>query len=65
MKRGNGIISKKDLNEYRSVSRVPVSTDYKGYKIITVPPPSGGGIILIQLLEMIEPFPLELGISFV
>jgi gamma-glutamyltranspeptidase/glutathione hydrolase len=59
MNRGNGIISQKDLNDYKSTSRVPLSTDYKGYKILTVPPPSGGGILLIQLLEMIEPFPLE------
>jgi gamma-glutamyltranspeptidase/glutathione hydrolase len=58
MKRGQGIISERDLAEYRSVSRVPVSTDYRGYKIFTVPPPSGGGIILIQLLEMTEPYPL-------
>ncbi len=62
MKRGNGIISEKDLREYRSESRIPLTTDYRGYKIITVPPPSSGGIILIQLLEMTEPFQLkELG----
>jgi gamma-glutamyltranspeptidase len=44
---------------FPQVSRVPVSTDYKGFKIITVPPPSSGGIILIQLLEMVEPYPLK------
>jgi gamma-glutamyltranspeptidase / glutathione hydrolase len=59
MKRGNGILSGRDLNEYRSVKRVPLISDYRGYKIITVPPPSSGGIILIQLLKMIEPFPLR------
>jgi gamma-glutamyltranspeptidase len=59
MKRANGIVSDQDLNEYRSVSRVPLTTDYKGYKIITVPPPSSGGIILIQLLKMIEPYPVR------
>ena len=59
MKRANGIISEQDLNEYRSVSRVPLTADYKGYKIITVPPPSSGGIILIQLLKMIEPYPVK------
>ena len=42
------------MKEYRSVSRIPLTADYKGYKIITVPPPSSGGIILIQLLRMIE-----------
>jgi gamma-glutamyltranspeptidase/glutathione hydrolase len=59
MQRGNGIISEQDLKEYSSVSRVPLSADYKGFKIITVPPPSAGGIILIQLLEMIEPYPIK------
>jgi len=59
MKKGNGIISERDLNEYKSVLRVPLYSDYKGYKIITVPPPSSGGIILVQLLGMIEPFPLR------
>jgi gamma-glutamyltranspeptidase/glutathione hydrolase len=59
MKRGNGIVSEQDLKEYRSVSRVPLTADYKGYKIITVPPPSSGGIILIQLLTMIDPYPFR------
>jgi gamma-glutamyltranspeptidase/glutathione hydrolase len=59
MKRGNGIITEQDLNDYRSVSREPLTTQYKGYKIITVPPPSGGGIILIQLLEMTEMYPIK------
>ncbi|HPT21284.1 MAG TPA: gamma-glutamyltransferase [Bacteroidales bacterium] len=59
MKRGNGIIGENDLKEYKSVSRVPLSADYKGYKIITAAPPSGGGIILIQLLKMIEPYPVK------
>lgn len=59
MKRGNGIISEQDLKEYKSFSRVPLTTDYKGFKIITAPPPSGGGIILIQLLKMTEPYPVK------
>jgi len=59
MKRGNGIISDQDLSEYRSVSRIPLTADYKGFKIITVPPPSSGGIILIELLKMIEPYPFK------
>ena len=36
-----------------------ITAEYKGYKIITVPPPSSGGIILIQLLKMIEPYPVK------
>jgi gamma-glutamyltranspeptidase / glutathione hydrolase len=58
MKRGNGIITENDLKEYRSVLRKPLTADFKGYKIITVPPPSAGGIILIQLLGMTDPYPV-------
>jgi gamma-glutamyltranspeptidase / glutathione hydrolase len=56
MKRGGGIISKADLESYKSNFRTPLSSYYRGYKIITVPPPSGGGILLLQLLGMIEPY---------
>jgi gamma-glutamyltranspeptidase/glutathione hydrolase len=58
MKRGNGIITEQDLMEYRAVIRTPLTADYKDYKIITVPPPSSGGIILIQLLRMTDPYPI-------
>ena len=59
MKRGNGIITKKDLEEYSSTFREPLTTEYKGFDLTTVPPPSGGGITLIQLLGMVEAFPLR------
>src|ERR1035437_2854507 len=59
MKRGNGIVSEQDLKEYKSISRVPITADYNGYKIITVPPPSSGGVTLIQLLKMIDPYPFR------
>jgi gamma-glutamyltranspeptidase/glutathione hydrolase len=59
MKKGNGIVSEQDLKEYRSVSREALHADYKGYKIITIPPPSSGGIILIQLLKMVDPYPIR------
>ncbi len=59
MNRGNGIITSEDLAGYRSVTRQCLSADYKGYRIITVPPPSSGGIILIQLLKMTESFPVR------
>jgi gamma-glutamyltranspeptidase/glutathione hydrolase len=59
MKRGNGIISEGDLKDYKSTTRTTISTAYKGYKITTVPPPSAGGIILIQLLSMIADYPVS------
>jgi gamma-glutamyltranspeptidase/glutathione hydrolase len=59
MKRGNGIISYSDLFDYRAVIRSSISADYKGYRIITVPPPSGGGLILLQMLAMVEPYNIK------
>ena len=59
MKRGAGIISEQDLKNYRSVSRQALTAEYKGYKVLTVPPPSSGGIILIQLLKMTGAYPLK------
>lgn len=56
MKEGNGIISLKDLKDYESVWRAPIQTQYRGYDIISMPPPSSGGIALSQLLEIIEPY---------
>lgn len=58
MKRGNGQITYKDLAAYSSVFRDPVSGNYRGYRIISASPPSGGGIILLQILGMIEPYNL-------
>jgi gamma-glutamyltranspeptidase / glutathione hydrolase len=59
MNRGNGIVSDQDLKEYRSVWRAPLVRDYRGYKIISVAPPSSGGVILMQLLGMSEKYPLK------
>jgi gamma-glutamyltranspeptidase/glutathione hydrolase len=59
MKRGNGIISKEDLAGYQSVWRKPVIGTYKNYQIISMPPPSSGGIALIQLFNSIAPFPIK------
>ncbi|MBB3054952.1 gamma-glutamyltransferase [Mucilaginibacter gotjawali] len=59
MKRGNGIMTKNDLGNYHSVWREAVTGNYKGYKIITMPPPSSGGVALLQLLHSVEKYPLS------
>ncbi len=59
MKTGNGIISLEDLKNYQSVWRTPVTGEYKDYTIISMPPPSSGGIALISLLHSVEGFPLN------
>lgn len=59
MKSGQGLITHDDLRQYRSKWRVPISTDYKNYKIISMPPPSSGGIALSQLLKIVEKYPIS------
>ena len=59
MKRGNGIITKEDLKQYHSVWRKPVTGKYKDYNVISMPPPSSGGIALISLFQSIEDYPLQ------
>ena len=54
MEENGGIITKEDLQNYEAVWRTPVKADYKEYKIISMPPPSSGGIALIQLLKGVE-----------
>ncbi|MEO7210115.1 MAG: gamma-glutamyltransferase [Chitinophagaceae bacterium] len=59
MKRANGIISLEDLKTYEAKSRDVIQSNYRGYTIIGFPPPSSGGIIVSQMLTMIEPFPMK------
>lgn len=59
MQSGGGLISKDDLRNYHAVWREPIVGNYRDYKVITVPPPSSGGIALLQLLNSVEPFPLK------
>ena len=56
MHRGNGLITHQDLMAYRSVWREPVRGTYRGHDIVSMPPPSSGGALLVQMLNMLEPF---------
>lgn len=58
MARGNGLISLDDLKNYDARWREPVEANYKNYHIVSMPPPSSGGIIILQLMKMMERFPL-------
>lgn len=59
MKRGGGLITAADLKNYKASWREPITGNYKGYKVITMPPPSSGGIALLQLLKSVESYPLS------
>jgi gamma-glutamyltranspeptidase/glutathione hydrolase len=57
---GNGgIISKADLAAYRAKERRPVRGTYRRHEIISMPPPSSGGVALIEMLNILEPFNLK------
>nr|WP_222621656.1 gamma-glutamyltransferase [Pontibacter cellulosilyticus] len=59
MQRGNGIISHQDLENYTAAWRQPITGKYKDYKVISMGPPSSGGVALLQLLTMVEPYNLS------
>ncbi|MBL7810351.1 MAG: gamma-glutamyltransferase [Saprospiraceae bacterium] len=59
MEKKGGLITLDDLKSYKSVWRTPLEFDWKDMHIITMPPPSSGGIILQQLLGMVGEYPLK------
>ena len=59
MKKNNGLITKNDLANYQSVYRDPVVGTYRGSKIVSMGPPSSGGALLIQMLNMLENYDLK------
>jgi gamma-glutamyltranspeptidase / glutathione hydrolase len=59
MQRGKGIISLEDLKNYHSVWRKPLIGQYKGYNVVTMPPVSSGGVALLQLMKLVEKYPLS------
>lgn len=58
MQRGKGIISKADLKNYKAKARTALTFNYKDYSIIGMPPPSSGGIIVLQMMKMIAQKPI-------
>ena len=59
MKRGGGIISLEDLKNYQAKSRTPIVFSYRDYSVISFAPPSSGGILIGQMLKMMEPFNVQ------
>ncbi|WP_231401955.1 gamma-glutamyltransferase [Panacibacter microcysteis] len=58
MQYGKGMISYDDLRNYKAIERPPVEFSYRGYNVISFPPPSSGGLLLAQMLKIIEKFPV-------
>lgn len=59
MKRNNGLMTLEDLRGYVAKERVPLRGNYRGHEIISMPPPSSGGAVLIQMLNILEGFELS------
>jgi gamma-glutamyltranspeptidase/glutathione hydrolase len=59
MKRHKGLITLADMKAYVPKERVPLETTYRGYKVISMPPPSSGGAVLIEMLNILEGFDLR------
>lgn len=59
MAANDGLITQEDLASYVAVERTPVTGQFRGYDIVSAPPPSSGGIHVIQMLNILEPYPLE------
>lgn len=59
---GKGIITQADLDQYRTRELKPVECDYRGYGVVSAPPPSSGGVVICEILNILEGYPLkELG----
>ncbi|UCG85820.1 MAG: gamma-glutamyltransferase [Gemmatimonadota bacterium] len=58
MQRGGGLITEEDLAIYRARERTPITGSYRGYDVISMPPPSSGGTILVEMLNILEGFDL-------
>lgn len=59
MKRGGGLITEKDLAAYEAKERAPVIGKYRGYDIISMPPPSSGGVSMVEMLNILEGYDLR------
>ncbi len=59
MARGGGLVDEASLAAYRAVVREPVRGTYRGYELITMPPPSSGGVHVVQMLNILEQFPVR------
>ena len=59
---GKGIITQADLDKYKTRELAPIECDYRGYHVVSAPPPSSGGVVICQILNILEGYPMkELG----
>lgn len=59
MATNGGLITLEDLRKYRAIERKPIKSSYRDYEIVSMPPPSSGGIIISEMLNILEHYDLE------
>ncbi|NWC94853.1 MULTISPECIES: gamma-glutamyltransferase [unclassified Pseudomonas] len=59
---GKGLITQADLDKYKTRELAPVECDYRGYHVVSAPPPSSGGVVICEIMNILEGYPMaELG----
>jgi len=56
---GHGLITQADLDQYRTREIPPVECDDRGYGIVSAPPPSSGGVVICEILNLLEGYPMK------
>ncbi len=56
---GKGLIKQADLDQYKTRELAPIECDYRGYHVVSAPPPSSGGVIICEMLNVLEGYPLK------
>ena len=56
---GKGILTQADLDQYQTREFAPIECDYRGFRIVSAPPPSSGGVIICEILNVLEGYPLK------
>ena len=56
---GKGLITQADLDNYKTRELAPVECDYRGYHVVSAPPPSSGGVVICEILNILEGYPLK------
>jgi gamma-glutamyltranspeptidase/glutathione hydrolase len=56
---GKGLLTQADLDQYTVREMAPVECDYRGYHIVSAPPPSSGGVVICEVLNIVEGYPLK------
>jgi gamma-glutamyltranspeptidase/glutathione hydrolase len=56
---GKGLITQADLDQYTTRELAPIECDYRGYHIVSAPPPSSGGVVICEILNVLEGYPLK------